>query len=168
MWTDSAAAIGICSRQGLGKLRHIATHTLWVQEKVRVGAIELRKVHGKVNPADLFTKHLLGRDRVEALIKLFSCQYREGRAASAPKLKRKEGTSVHVCEAHVGHDGEEEEGPMHDPELLPHHYSQHDRDELFPVAVAPLELEDCDDAVYDDWGLEVPNYGFEIRRARRR
>ena len=35
VWTDSAAAIGICSRQGLGKLRHIATHTLWVQEKLR-------------------------------------------------------------------------------------------------------------------------------------
>ena len=31
VWTDSSAAIGICGRQGLGKLRHIATHTLWVQ-----------------------------------------------------------------------------------------------------------------------------------------
>ena len=27
MWTDSSAAIGICSRQGLGKLRHLDTHT---------------------------------------------------------------------------------------------------------------------------------------------
>jgi hypothetical protein len=27
VWTDSSAAIGICSRQGLGKLRHIDTHT---------------------------------------------------------------------------------------------------------------------------------------------
>ena len=30
VWTDSSAAMGICARQGLGKLRHIATHTLWV------------------------------------------------------------------------------------------------------------------------------------------
>ena len=28
VWTDSSAAIGICSRQGLGKLRHLDTHTL--------------------------------------------------------------------------------------------------------------------------------------------
>ena len=31
VWTDSSAAIGICSRQGLGKLRHLDTHMLWVQ-----------------------------------------------------------------------------------------------------------------------------------------
>ncbi len=29
VWTDSSAAIGICSRQGLDKLRHLDTHTLW-------------------------------------------------------------------------------------------------------------------------------------------
>ncbi len=28
VWTDSSAAIGICTRQGLGKLRHLDTHTL--------------------------------------------------------------------------------------------------------------------------------------------
>ena len=33
VWTDSSAAMGVCQRQGLGKLRHIETHTLWVQEK---------------------------------------------------------------------------------------------------------------------------------------
>ena len=27
VWTDSSAAIGICTRQGLGKLRHLDTHT---------------------------------------------------------------------------------------------------------------------------------------------
>ena len=28
VWTDSTAAIGICGRQGLGKLRHLACQTL--------------------------------------------------------------------------------------------------------------------------------------------
>ena len=64
VWTDSSAAMGVCGRQGLGKLRHVRTHTLWVQERVRTGAIQLRKVNGLVNPADLFTKHLTSRDRV--------------------------------------------------------------------------------------------------------
>ena len=27
VWTDSSAAIGMCRRQGLGKLRHLDTHT---------------------------------------------------------------------------------------------------------------------------------------------
>ena len=30
VWTDSSAAIGICSRQGLGKMRHLDTYTLWI------------------------------------------------------------------------------------------------------------------------------------------
>ena len=30
VWTDSTATIGICSRRGLGKLRHLDTHTLWI------------------------------------------------------------------------------------------------------------------------------------------
>ena len=28
VWTDSSATLGICSRQGLGKLQHLDTHTL--------------------------------------------------------------------------------------------------------------------------------------------
>ena len=54
-WTDSSAALGIAGRAGLGKLRHLETHTLWFQEKVRTGAIQVRKVRGEVNPTDLFT-----------------------------------------------------------------------------------------------------------------
>ena len=34
LWTDSSAALGISKRSGLGKIRHLATHTLWLQEKV--------------------------------------------------------------------------------------------------------------------------------------
>ena len=59
VWTDSSAALGIATRSSLGKFRHLETHTLWVQEKVRTGAIAVRKVAGEVNPADLFTKYLL-------------------------------------------------------------------------------------------------------------
>ena len=47
VWTDSSAAIGICNRQGLGKLRHLDTHTLWIQQAVRTGRVDLRKVLGE-------------------------------------------------------------------------------------------------------------------------
>ena len=95
VWTDSSAAIGICGRSGLGKLRHVQTHTLWVQERVRTGAIELRKVPGEGNPADLFTKHLSSRDRINQLVQLMNCEFREGRAESAPQLrKNKNNTGI--------------------------------------------------------------------------
>ena len=48
----------MASCSGLGKIRHFESHTLWVQQHVRSGAVELRKVDGKVNPADLFTKYV--------------------------------------------------------------------------------------------------------------
>ena len=71
VWTDSSAALGIAGRSGLGKLRHLETHTLWVQEKVRTGAIQVRRVRGEVNPADLFTKHLPSSIKIWQLVKLF-------------------------------------------------------------------------------------------------
>ena len=88
VWTDSSAAIGVCSRQGLGKLRHLDTHTLWVQQAVRRKDIELRKVDGTSNPADLFTKHLPSRDKLLQLVELFGCDFREGRPHGAPELKK--------------------------------------------------------------------------------
>ena len=41
---DSAAAIGTASRMGNGKMRHVRVGSLWIQEKVADGDIELRKV----------------------------------------------------------------------------------------------------------------------------
>ena len=39
----ATAAIGICRRRGLGKLRHLAVSDLWVQDKVRTGDLDLMK-----------------------------------------------------------------------------------------------------------------------------
>ena len=77
IWTDSSAAIGIASRQGLGKLRHLDTHTLWLQHALRANWFSLRKISGEVNPADLFTKHALSSDRLCRLVKLFDGQFLE-------------------------------------------------------------------------------------------
>ena len=75
VWTDSTATLGICRRQGLGKLRHIDTQFLWMQQRVRDGTVELRKVKGTENPRDLFTKHLVGEDKIQELLKTFGCEY---------------------------------------------------------------------------------------------
>ena len=92
VWTDSSAAIGICSRQRLGKLRPLDTHTLWIQQAVRMGRVDLRKVLGEEKLADLFTKHSLSRQRLEKLAELHGCGNLGGRAASAPKMREGEST----------------------------------------------------------------------------
>ena len=89
MWTDSSAAVGICTRQGLGKLRHIDTHTLWVQERVRNKSLKLRKVKGELNPADLLTKHMPSREKLNQLVELFGCAFLEGRPDLAPLLRKR-------------------------------------------------------------------------------
>ena len=94
VWTDSTATMGICARQGLGKLRHIDTQCLWVQQRVRDQTFELRKVKGTENPADLFTKHLTSASMVESLLGLFGCHYRGGRAVGAPSLRASAGTTA--------------------------------------------------------------------------
>ena len=143
VWTDSSAALGIASRSGLGKLRHLETHTLWVQEKVRTGAIEVRKVWGEVNPADLFTKHLPSREKVHQLLSLFGCEYRSGRAEAAPLLRprdvdgRSGGHSADDCPLPT-FVSENCAGP-HDESMLPHEYPKKEMETLFPViSAAPL------------------------------
>ena len=54
--SDSTAAIGIVSREGLGKVRHLDVADLWVQAKQRSGEIRYDKVPGKENTSDILTK----------------------------------------------------------------------------------------------------------------
>ena len=83
---DSSAAIGICNRSGIGKVRHLATGLLWVQERIRSKDLHLYKVLGTDNPADLLTKHL-PRDAVDKHIAAFNTTRQGGRAESAPQLQ---------------------------------------------------------------------------------
>ena len=56
LWVDSSAAKSIASRVGLGRIRHLEVKFLWLQEVVRDRRLEVRKVHGADNPADVLTK----------------------------------------------------------------------------------------------------------------
>ena len=55
---DASAALGIIARRGLGKLRHIDTNLLWVQEQAEKGKLMYGKVATSDNAADLLTKAL--------------------------------------------------------------------------------------------------------------
>jgi len=146
VWTDSSAAIGICTRQGLGKLRHLDTHTLWVQQAVRTGRVDLRKVLGENNPADLLTKHSISRQRLEGLVTLFGCKYSEGRAESAPHVRK--GKSSRTTMAQADRDmGETTSGDAEglSPVLEVASHSESAREETSPIMPhlmhSPSELE---------------------------
>ena len=55
---DASAALAIVTRRGLGKLRHLDTIYLWIQEKAAKGDLNFKKVACVDNGADLFTKTL--------------------------------------------------------------------------------------------------------------
>ena len=54
--SDASAAIGISSRLGIGKVRHIEVTQLWVQEKVANREIAIHNVATEDNLADSLTK----------------------------------------------------------------------------------------------------------------
>ena len=58
LYTDATAAKGIGQRIGLGKVRHLETSQLWLQQLVGDGHIRINKVNTDVNIADVLTKHV--------------------------------------------------------------------------------------------------------------
>jgi len=80
---DSSAAIGICRRNGIGKVRHLAVAQLWVQAHLRAGAFALHKVWGEENTGDILTKHL-ARPVLDRLMARTGLVWEAGRAETAP------------------------------------------------------------------------------------
>ena len=58
VFADASAALGIIARKGLGKVRHIDTSFLWIQEASAKRAVQFEKVKGNANMADLMTKYV--------------------------------------------------------------------------------------------------------------
>ena len=86
VYADANAALGIVARKGSGRLRHLDTSILWVQQKELQRAVEFLKVHGVANPADLMTKHLQAAP-VEEYMKWLQLRPEKGRAKSAANLR---------------------------------------------------------------------------------
>ena len=62
--TGASAGKAMATRTGTVKVRHLEVSQLWVQDKVRRGEVETRKVNGLENPAGKLTKYM-GREGVE-------------------------------------------------------------------------------------------------------
>ena len=85
LFTDSSAARGIIHRAGLGKLRHLEVGYLWLQAAVANKRLQLRKVLGTENPAELLTKHLATADMWK-YIEWMQMYPEAGRSSAVPQV----------------------------------------------------------------------------------
>ena len=59
---DATAGISIGSRRGLGRIKHLDTIFLWIQEVIAENRASVGKIHGKFNPSDILTKPVSGQE----------------------------------------------------------------------------------------------------------
>ena len=86
MFADASAALGIIARAGLGKVRHLRTQALWLQETRQEGRLKFTKVPGEANPADAGTKYMAA-PLLNKHVAAMGAKFQTGRAESAPDLK---------------------------------------------------------------------------------
>ena len=60
--SDSSAGRAISLRKGTGKMRRLQVKYLWLQDATYEKRINVEKVKGTENPADIVTKYLTGEE----------------------------------------------------------------------------------------------------------
>ena len=83
--SDACAAIGMARRRGLGRVRHLDVEDLWVQAKVREKHVDLVKVKGSENPADILTKYVTA-EILSRMLQKINLKFLDGRSPIAPEL----------------------------------------------------------------------------------
>ena len=104
--TDSSAALGHMNRLGNGKkMRHLEGSCLWIQHLVRSKRVNIHKISGIVNPADLFTKYL-SFDRIMYLTNMLGYSLHD---VNGVELFCKSNQTDEISVEYNGDDGDYEE-----------------------------------------------------------
>ena len=64
---NATAAISMASRRGSGRVKHVDTIFLWIQEKIEQLKIAINKKHTSEMLADMLTKFLTNRENIKHL-----------------------------------------------------------------------------------------------------
>lgn len=86
IFSDSSAARGTANRRGLGKLRHVQTRYLWLQERVAENDLKISVIGTKNNLGDLCTKPV-SRETCEKHMKTMCQEFHVGKAVGAKRLE---------------------------------------------------------------------------------
>jgi hypothetical protein len=84
--TDSTRGKSIATRRGAGKVRHLDSRELWIQERVARGDIRLKKTAGEDNLADILTKHV-DRKLLDKHLVGIGFWRRDGRHPPSPSIQ---------------------------------------------------------------------------------
>ena len=84
--TDSSSGWAVGSRGGLGRLRHVQTRCLWVQQRVPEGDLRLKKEPGDTILSVALTKPL-DEKRMTNLLTMMGYEFRDGRTPLAPQAQ---------------------------------------------------------------------------------
>ena len=82
---DATAALGILQRQGVGRVRHLDVGVLWLEEQQLRRLVDLTKVSGTQNPADLMTKNL-AKEHIDQYSEMLGFHFESGRSDATAKL----------------------------------------------------------------------------------
>ena len=108
---DASAALAIVARRGLGKLRHLDTNYLWIQEKAAKGDLNFKKVAGVDNGADLFTK-TLSWNEIQNHIHKLSSQFVQNEINVNYVGARPNGVNLHSGTTRIGYCWRQKSGSM--------------------------------------------------------
>ena len=86
VFADATAAMKMCHRLEIGKIRHLDASLLWLQHKCRAGDVPISTAAGADNCADALTKHL-NAPVLRSHLKRMALDFETGRAESAPQLQ---------------------------------------------------------------------------------
>ena len=84
--TDSSTGKSIASRRGAGKVRHLDSQELWIQERVARGDISIKKIPGDENLSDILTKHV-DRKTLDKHLTGIGLMRRTGRHELSPSIQ---------------------------------------------------------------------------------
>ena len=84
--SDSSTSLSIASRRGLGKLRHVQTRYLWLQQMTNEKRITLKKILGTKNSSDLFTK-IMAWPLISKYMQTLGYEFRDGASTASKQLK---------------------------------------------------------------------------------
>ena len=98
--SDSSAARAFASRRGLGKMRHVQTRYLWLQERVARGDVAVVRIHTDANMADILTKATT-QVLMDRHLRALGYHFASGRSAVAKQLLG-EVAAVKAGEAFAG------------------------------------------------------------------
>ena len=97
LFVDASASIEVAHRKGLGRIRHLDTQSLWIQDAVRQRKVALNEIQGAQHPADMMTT-FLGSQYLMAMMDRLGLESVDGRSSLAPQVAVDDGRKLDVGE----------------------------------------------------------------------